>query len=99
MNLWISLAKLKIDVAVFDKTIYLLTRLPTISRVFKLKELEPSEVISIIVVMSSLKIKNKSFLEELTNHLSKDFSRLNKNDLINLARVFIVYVRLFEDFY
>lgn len=65
INLWLSVAKLDLQGAIFDKTIHLLTKLPQVSKVFTLKDLAFNEMVAIVTVMSKLKIKDKNFLELL----------------------------------
>ncbi len=93
VNLWLALAKLKIDINEFSKTISYLKKALTESKIFTKDELEPFEYVNIIIAMSSLKIDDKEFLKIIVDILENKIKLLDKDDLVNLARSFIVYVR------
>lgn len=69
------------------------------SEVFVIDDFEGYELVNICVAASSLKINDREFIENLIKTIQKKISKLEKEDLINLARSFILYIRLFEDFY
>ena len=69
------------------------------SEVFVIDDFEGYELVNVCVAVSSLKIKDREFIENLVKALQKNLKKLDKDDLLNLARSFIIYIRLFEDFY
>jgi hypothetical protein len=71
----------------------------SVSKIFKITDLEGFEITNIIVAASSLRINDREFIEKLIGQLEKQLEKLDKDDLMNLARCFIVYVKQFEGFY
>jgi len=69
------------------------------SEVFVIDDFEGYELVNVCVAVSSLKINDREFIENLVKALQKNLKKLDKDDLLNLARSFIIYIRLFEDFY
>ena len=69
------------------------------SEVFVIDDFEGYELVNVCVAVSSLKINDREFIENLVKDLQKNLKKLDKDDLLNLARSFIIYIRLFEDFY
>ena len=99
VNLWLSLSKFKVKENEFAKTLNILKTLPNESKVFKLADLEGYEIVNIIIAMSVLKINDKDFMILLIKEMKKKLDTLPLADLVNLARSFIAYVRIFEDFF
>ena len=69
------------------------------SEIFVIDDFEGYELVNVCVAVSSLKINDREFIENLVKALQKNLKKLDKDDLLNLARSFIIYIRLFEDFY
>jgi hypothetical protein len=53
----------------------------------------PFEIVNIIVSCSSLKFNDKLFIGTLIRNIFNKFDQLDKDDLINLARSFAIYVK------
>ena len=65
------------------------------SEVFVIDDFEGYELVNVCVAVSSLKINDREFIENLVKALQKNLKKLDKDDLLNLARSFIIYIRLF----
>lgn len=62
VNLWLSLAKFKINVEHYEKTINILKHTFVNNNIFKPEELEGFEIINIIVAFSALKLNDRDFI-------------------------------------
>ena len=99
VNLWLASANYRLTDRNYEYVFNLLKKIPGDNQIWKIYELESYEIVNIIVAMSSLKRDDKEFLNLLIQLLEKKLNKLDNNDLINLARAFVVYVRQFEDFF
>ena len=99
VNIWLALSKFKINEKEFEKTLSILKMIPNESKVFKMSDLEGFEIINIMIAMSVIKINDKEYMAELIKQLKPKLDLLKKEDLVNLARCFVIYVRIFEDFF
>ena len=99
VHIWLSLSKFKIKASDFGKTLNILKTMPAESKVFKLSDLEGYEIVNIMIAMSVLKLNEKEFMVLLIKELKKKLDSLQTQDLVNLARSFVIYVRIFEDFF
>ena len=64
----------------------MLKNIPSVSNTFKFFDLEAGEIVTIIVSISSLKISDEKFLNNLVESLYPKMKYLDNTDLINLAR-------------
>lgn len=99
INLWLALSKFKIKEADFNKTLGILKMIPNESKIFQWSDLEGYEFVNIIIALSVLKINDKPFMEQIIKGLRPKLDGLSLADLVNLARCFIIYVRVFENFF
>lgn len=99
VNLWLALSKFKINENDHMKTLKILKMIPQESKIFKFSDLEGYEIINIMIAMSIIKINDKDFMNLLIKELQPKLENLPLVDLVNLARCFVIYVRLFEDFF
>ncbi|CAD8110424.1 unnamed protein product [Paramecium sonneborni] len=77
-----------------EKTIKILIELAHKSQVFTLKDFEQQELVQVIVGAAALRIDNKEFIKNVITKI--DPLLLHKQDLLLLAKSFVIYVRLFE---
>ncbi|CAD8105552.1 unnamed protein product [Paramecium sonneborni] len=77
-----------------EKTIRILIELAHRSQVFSLKDFEQKELVQVIVGAAALRIDNKEFIHNIISKINPQL--LDKQDLLLLAKSFIIYVRLFE---
>lgn len=99
INIWLALSKFKVYEKEFTQTIDILKTVPFESKVFSWKDLEGYEMVNIVVALSVMRINDKSFINELIKELKNKLDSLAKEELMNLARSFVIYVRLFEEFF
>lgn len=99
LNVWLALAKYRIQAADLEKTLNILKQIPFTNRMWKFRDLEPFELVNIIVAMSTIKLNDKEFLKILTTGLKDRLTDLDNMDLVNLARAFLLYLKQDEDFY
>ena len=102
INTWLSIAKLQSPLGPlndYEQTIQILKEVLFKNQAWGINDLEPFEVINIIICMATLKENDLEFLKELVNYLDPKLKILDKNDLINLARVALIYLKQYNEFY
>lgn len=99
INLWLALSKFKIKESDFNKTLGILKMIPNESKIFQWNDLEGYEFVNIIIALSVLKINDKPLMDQIIKGLRPKLDGLSLADLVNLARCFITYVRVFETFF
>jgi len=99
MNVWLALAKLRIQASDIEKTLGVLRQVPWSNNLWKPKDLEGFEFVNIFVAMSTIKMNDKQFLQNIVVDLQPKLKDLDNMDLVNLARAFTLYVKQSEDFY
>ena len=99
MNVWLALAKLRIQAADIEKTLGILRQVPWSNNIWKPNDLEAFEIVNILVAMSTIKMNDKQFLQNIIVDLAPKLKDLDNMDLVNLTRAFTLYVKQDEDFY
>ncbi|CAD8180445.1 unnamed protein product [Paramecium octaurelia] len=97
ISLFLAVAKVKnknYQSINLEKTIKILIELSNRSQVFTLNDFEQKELVQVIVASAALRIDNKDFIRNVITRI--DPLLLHKQDLLLLAKSFVIYVRLFE---
>eukprot|EP01016_Furgasonia_blochmanni_P053282 TRINITY_DN8589_c0_g1_i11.p1 TRINITY_DN8589_c0_g1~~TRINITY_DN8589_c0_g1_i11.p1 ORF type:complete len:515 (-),score=76.81 TRINITY_DN8589_c0_g1_i11:199-1743(-) len=97
IHLWLAMAKYQVDLTEFEKSLRLMKAVIYGQKAWSIKELEAHELSNIIVSMATLRMNDKVFLAELIPYVVKSLEVIQKDDLFNLARSFLIYHKQFED--
>ncbi|KRX06481.1 hypothetical protein PPERSA_05094 [Pseudocohnilembus persalinus] len=97
VNLWLTIAKLKIDKEKYERLLKVLKRAPEINKNLEVKKFEYGEIVQVIIACSALQINDKEFINLLIKDIKVEF--MQKEDLFNLALSFIIYVKQYTTFY
>ena len=99
LNIWLAMAKYRVQATDLEKTIGILKRSLVSNKIWRLQDLESFELVNVLIAMSTIKVNDKELLQILSGELESRLADLDNTDLVNLARAYTLYVKQDEDFY
>ncbi|KAL4474891.1 hypothetical protein ABPG74_001587 [Tetrahymena malaccensis] len=99
VNLWLGLARFRIDPTKYEQTFSILHKVLGSGHVFQIKDLNNDEIIRIVIAASSLKLNNKPLVGDLLNNIQNRMRLFKTDQLVLLARSTVIYVKQFESFF
>lgn len=93
VNLWLALARFRIDPTKYEQTISILLKVLSTSHVFSIGDLNNDEIIRIMVAVTSLKLNNKPLIGEFAKLCQLRMRSFSPDQLVLLTRACVLYVK------